>query len=75
MLIPQVEEKFRGIGILDSVWKLCSSFINKRINEKLNFTSLFMGLEETEEQGRLFLRPHYILANLRKMTKLFFKPS
>jgi hypothetical protein len=45
VLIPKGSGGCKGIGLLEIVWKLISSIIDRRLKEKLNFMMLYTGLE------------------------------
>ena len=51
VLIPKADSKYRGIGLLDTVWKVCSSIINARINDKIEYHKSLHGFRQSRGTG------------------------
>jgi hypothetical protein len=44
VLIPKSSGGTRGIGLLETLWKVCSSIINNRLQKSIQFHQIFLDL-------------------------------
>jgi hypothetical protein len=51
VLIPKASGDTRGIGLLDTLWKVCSSIINRRLQESISFHESLHGFRRGRGTG------------------------
>ena len=61
VMIPKEDQgEFRGIGLIETMWKILSSIINSRIQRGINYQEFVHGFrQKKEEQELLSLKSNY----------------
>ena len=69
VIIPKGNKKFRGIGILDTVWKLCSNIINRRRIEEIKYHDSLHGFRGKRGTGTAILEEKHLISEAKKKGK------
>jgi hypothetical protein len=56
VLIPKESGGMRGIGLLEVVWKVCSSIINDRLQNGIEFHEALHGIRKQRGTGTAILQ-------------------
>lgn len=62
VLIPKPDGRFRGIGLLETVWKIVSSIINARLSNNITFHSAIHGFRAERGTGTAILEAKLLVS-------------
>jgi hypothetical protein len=67
VLIPKTSGGYRGIGLLEILWKVCSSIITDRLNDGIDFHDALHGFQQGRGTGTASIdaKLHMQLAHIR----------
>ena len=73
VLIPKDSVKYRGIGLLYAVWKLCSSIINKRLINRIQYHEALHGFRKSRGTGTAILEAKLLVSLAEKSGRTVYQ--